>query len=478
MRKTVLCLLLVLLLLPVRVSAGTTDPEEFDLKSLAEDTVYLTSVEDPFESILGLERNADAKRYPASTTKIMTCILALENCAPDEIVKVGKRATNLNERNSKMGLKEGESYQMIDLLYGLMLPSGNDAAIAIAEHVGGSVAKFAEMMNAKAEELGMTDSHFVNPHGLHSDQHYTTARDLAVLAAYAMENETFAKIVSTTEYTATSTDGRVIRLQSSNRLLRDATAETYTPYSCLYADAIGIKTGDTNSAGKCLVAAARRNGTTYLLVLLNGKQSPSSATGLEKDKYSAQRFYDAAALFDYAFSHDVVTVDVNDMIDRLPETYAISPDPSLSFATEALYRIEWDRSATLTLPRYEADALNADPIPEDLLSYWIGNFNAEIGTEAGTVTVSLNGQTLFTGALIAEEYTYPPTPAPTDAPTYAVEEDTPAPTPETVVPIPPSSAPLSEQPAASPVMIPIESKPSEPDPWYLNLFRCSGCGQS
>ena len=481
MKKTVLCLLLSLLLLPVRVTAGTSDPAEFDLKSLAEDTVFLANIDDPDEAVLGLERNADAKRYPASTTKIMTCIVALEQCSPDEIVKVGKRATNLSERSSKMGLKTGEQYKLIDLLYGLMLPSGNDAAIAIAEHVGGSVAKFAELMNAKAKELGMNGSHFVNPHGLHSDDHYTTARDLSILTAYALENETFAEIVSATEYTAESVGGRKLVLHNSNRLLRDATAETYTPYSCLYPDAIGVKTGDTNLAGKCLVAAARRNGTTYILVLLNGKQPPSNASNIEKDRYSAQRFYDAADLFDYAFENDRVSVDVEDLIDRcLPETYAVKTDPSVSAATEALYRIEWDRTAELSLPRFEADAFTADPFAEDRLSYWIGDFNAPIGSEAGTVTVSLNGQVVFSGALITEEYTYPPTPEPTAAPTYTVIEDTPAPT-SASVPIEqqstsvPTDAPTA---ATTPALIPIDSAPKQENPWYVQLFSCSGCGHS
>ena len=128
---------------------------------------------------------------------------ALEKCEPDEIVLVGKRAAKLSDRNSKMGIIPGESYRMIDLLYGLMLLSGNDAAIAIAEHIGGSIEGFADLMNEKAGSLGMTGTHYVNPHGLHNADHYTTARDTALLAAYAMENETFRTIVRTTELTVT-----------------------------------------------------------------------------------------------------------------------------------------------------------------------------------------------------------------------------------------------------------------------------------
>ena len=465
MKKSVLCLLLSILLLPVFGTAESKDPTGFDLKSLAEDAVFLATLDDPTHAVLGLELNADARRYPASTTKIMTAILALERSDPDELVTASKRACNLSEHNSKMGLKTGETYSMTDMLYGLMLPSGNDAAIAIAEHIGGSIEGFAELMNAKAEELGMTDTHFTNPSGLHDDAHYTTARDLAILTAYAYENETFAKIVSTVKYTATSTEGRKLRLYNSNRLLRDATATTYTPYSCLYADAIGVKTGDTANAGKCLVAAARRNNTTYLLVLLNGTNAPSGVTGLEKDIYSAQRFYDAIELFNYVFANDTVTVDVDDLIDRcLPETYAITPDPSVSLASEALYRIEWDPAASETMLRWQAGAFLSDPFPEEYLTYRIDSPNAPIGTKAGTVVVSMSGRTVFWGDLIAEDYTYPPTPEPSAVPVYPVMEETPSPvTPE-----------LPDAPS-SPDLTPIGT-PQPERPWYWFLFRCSGDG--
>ena len=251
MKRIVLCLLLSVLLLPFSGRAETTDSTEFDLKSLAEDTVFLARLDDPGHAILGLERNADVRRYPASTTKIMTCILALERSEPDEIVTISKRACRLSERNSKMGLKPGEKFTMIDLIYGLMLPSGNDAAIAIAEHIGGSIDGFAALMNKKAAKLGLTGTHFVNPHGLHNAEHYTTARDMAILTAYAFENDTFREIVSTSEYEAKSTEGRNLSLKNANRLLRDVTATSYVPYSCTYEYAIGVKTGDTHLAGKC-----------------------------------------------------------------------------------------------------------------------------------------------------------------------------------------------------------------------------------
>ena len=211
MKRAILCLFLSMLLLPFTGSAESDDSTTFDLKSLAEDTVLLVNINDPTHEVLGLARNADTKRYPASTTKILTCIVALEQGDPDEWVTVSKRACDLSERNSKMGLKPKEQYKLIDLLYGLMLPSGNDAAIAIAEHLGGSISNFAALMNEKAAQLGMEHSHFVNPHGLHNAEHYTTARDMAILSAYAMQNPEFSEIVGTVEHVAESKDGRRLR---------------------------------------------------------------------------------------------------------------------------------------------------------------------------------------------------------------------------------------------------------------------------
>ena len=437
MKRTILCLLIGLLLFSV---GKTSDSTGFDLDALAEDSVFLANIENPSESILGLERNADVKRYPASTTKILTCIVALEQCEPDEPVTVGKSACRLTEQNSKMGLIAGEVWPMIDLLYGLMLPSGNDAAIAIAEHIGGSVAGFADLMNEKAEQIGMTNSHFTNPHGLHNDEHYTTARDMAILGAYAMQNETFAEIVAATEYTAHASDGRELLLKSSNRLLRDASAKTYTPYPCRYEYAIGIKTGDTHLAGKCLVAAARRNETTYILVLLHGKNAPASAEGLDKDVYSVQRFYDAAELFDYAFREDVVSVSVADLIDRcLPETYALTLDPTQYTARGVLYRIEWDASASLVLPRWQADAFARDPFPEENLIYRIPTPVVPVGTKAGTVSIVFENRAVFSADLIVDEYDLPPTPAPTEEPTYQIVTEVTVPDEPTPMPIPSTS---------------------------------------
>ncbi len=191
------------------------------------------------------EQNADAQLPMASTTKVMTALLALERCELTEPVRCGKAAYGVPGTSIYLGL--GETLTMEEMLQGLMLASGNDAAVAIAEHIGGSVAGFAELMNQRAQELGATRTHFITPHGLPMDNHYTTARDLATIAREAMRHEVFRRIVST-QRASIPWEGHAYnrQLRNKNRLLSD------------YPGATGIKTGYTRAAGRCLVFSARR----------------------------------------------------------------------------------------------------------------------------------------------------------------------------------------------------------------------------
>lgn len=196
------------------------------------------------------EKNADEHMLIASTTKIMTAIVVLENCELDDIVEVDSRSAGIE--GSSMYLEAGESYTVEDLLYGLLLVSGNDAATALALHVAGSMESFAELMNAKAEELGMTESSFRNAHGLDEEGHYSTARDMASLAIYCMQNEDFARIAGTVSHTVGEQT-----LVNHNRLLRE------------YEGCLGLKTGYTIAAGRTLVTCAERDGARYVCVTLN-----------------------------------------------------------------------------------------------------------------------------------------------------------------------------------------------------------------
>lgn len=214
------------------------------------------------------EKNADEHMLIASTTKIMTAIVVLEHCELDDLVEVDSRSAGIE--GSSMYLKAGESYTVEDLLYGLLLVSGNDAASALALHVADSMEEFAELMNTKAAELGMTESSFKNAHGLDEEGHYSTARDMAKLAAYCMGNEDFARIAGTVSHTVGEQT-----LVNHNRLLRE------------YDGCLGLKTGYTMAAGRTLVTCAERDGARYVCVTLN-----------DPDDWD-----DHKALYDWAFAN-------------------------------------------------------------------------------------------------------------------------------------------------------------------------------
>ncbi|MCH5203187.1 MAG: D-alanyl-D-alanine carboxypeptidase [Oscillospiraceae bacterium] len=202
------------------------------------------------------EKNADEKRAMASTTKIMTAILTIEAGDLDKEFTVDSFAIMVE--GTSMGLLKGDRVSRRDLLYGILLPSGNDAANAAAVSVAGSISSFVKMMNEKAEKLGLKDTHFVTPSGLDAEGHYTTARDLAALAAYAMKNETFREIVCCKSKTIEFGNPPYSRtLYNSNKMLSK------------YEGAIGVKTGFTDAARRCLVSAAERDGVMLIAVTLS-----------------------------------------------------------------------------------------------------------------------------------------------------------------------------------------------------------------
>ena len=198
------------------------------------------------------EKNADTPLPEASTTKIMTALLVLEQADKDRRIRISAKAATVE--GSQLGLAAGDELTVRDLLYILMLKSGNDAAVALAECVSGSEEKFVEQMNEKATELGLKNTHFENPHGLPAEGHYTTARDLAELTAVALENSAFRKIVSS----------RTIRLEYKNLVLTNS-----NKLLSVCDGVFGVKTGFTKAAGRCLVTAAERRGVTLICVTLN-----------------------------------------------------------------------------------------------------------------------------------------------------------------------------------------------------------------
>lgn len=416
MRKHVVSILLALLFVILLLPAPAAHADEFDLGSLRERYAILVDASDPTTALYGIEKNADVQCATGSTIKILTCMLAIESGRLDEEATVSENAVNFNKKyNSLMGLEAGQKWTIRDLLYGLMLPSGNDAAIAIAEHLAGSTKAFAKLMNDKAAELGMTHSHFVTVHGKDNKDHYSTARDMALLTAWALQNDTFRQIVATTAYTCTDTSGsHTISLQNTNRLLIDAVSDgTYTPISCLYPDAIGVKTGDTNAAGKCFVAAASRGGVTLIAVLLGGTlddqeylDKSANMNAKTKDPYNAQRFEDAVALFNYAFKQMSQLLTVQDLIDMgMPVSFpcqvqnAAKNDPENGMLTVSP-RLDVSQQLQLMKPFLEQITENISALAETKIGTLVAPINA--GDVVGTVEYKVGESVLFTSNLYAD----------------------------------------------------------------------------
>ncbi len=201
-------------------------------------------------------KNSDEKKYMASTTKILTAITVIENCNLNDKVTVGKDTIGIE--GSSIYLEAGEVLTVKDLLYGLMLRSGNDCAQTLAVHCSKSVENFANLMNETAKKIGAVNSNFTNPHGLHDDNHYTTAYDLALISCYSMKNQDFREIVSTKSVRIPFTTRDTVRLLiNKNKMLKEFDGST------------GIKTGFTKKAGRCLVSSCMRNGVELVSVVLN-----------------------------------------------------------------------------------------------------------------------------------------------------------------------------------------------------------------
>lgn len=237
------------------------------------------------------EKNSKEKLYPASTTKILTAILVLENCNLSDSVIVNKSAlAGIPDGYVVGNIRAGEEFTVENLLYALMLKSANDVAVVLAEHVSGSVEAFSDLMNKKVVEIGCTNTHFVNPNGIHDDEHYTTAYDLALIAKYCMQNEIFRQIVSVQEYTLPKTN----LYAYENRMFNNTNNLILTDSPYYYEYATGIKTGYTTEAGSCLVSSATKDDISYIGVVLNS----------DSNKYGKNtRFTDSIKLFNYGFEN-------------------------------------------------------------------------------------------------------------------------------------------------------------------------------
>ena len=374
MKKILYSILIFLLIL---LNFSTVCADDVDNEVDFEDTIEVTAsnvselpktnsrryiVYDRISKSMIIGKNEDVKSAMASTTKIMTTIVILEKADLNEKVTVSAKAGGTG--GSRLGLKRGDKASVRDLLYGLMLRSGNDAAVALAEHVGGSVKGFAELMNEKAIELGLTNTHFVTPHGLDDANHYTTALELAKLTDYAMNNETFAKIVGT-KSTTIYINNQSRQINNTNELLG------------VLNGVVGVKTGFTNNAGRCLVTETKRNNMDIITIVLGADT--------KKD-----RTKDSVNLIEYTFSKYKMYNLEEQIIKEFNKWKNINEKRILIIKGKTSY------------PKLALGAIEKATIPicdNDKIEYSI---NALTEVEApveqwnvmGTLTVKLNGEIL------------------------------------------------------------------------------------
>ena len=305
LKYRLLALTILLAMVLIAPSALAVTPDDYDSLQpniLEADHLYAESafLMDMDTGEILLSKNSRVRVYPASTTKIMTLVLALESGIPlDQQVTIPKEADSTPEGSSNVGIKSKDTMTWSDLLYGFMLRSGNDAANAIAVLTAGSIDNFVQRMNQKAMELGCEGTHYVNAHGYHTEDHYTTAQDLARISLYGMKDKTFREIVATgkTEISL-NRGGKTLTSEIENRNSLVVSDSKY-----YYPGANGIKTGHHNKAGRCVVASAEREGVNLIAVVMD------CAT-------EERQFADAKKLFDYGFSQ-YAEYSMAELLDQL-----------------------------------------------------------------------------------------------------------------------------------------------------------------
>ena len=273
------------------------------------------------------EKNMSERLGMASTTKIMTALIAAEHSALEDLVQIPDEAVGVE--GSSIYLTHGEVLTMEELLLALLLQSANDAATAIAIAIAGSVDAFADMMNERARKMGLQNTHFTNPHGLYDDEHYTTAYDLAVISAHALENETIAEMFSTYKATLPITgDSQKRVLVNHNKLLK------------LYKGAVGVKTGFTKKTGRCLVSAAQRDGLTLIAVTLNAPDD----------------WRDHMSMLDFGFEHfeSTIIAEAGTFNYSLPVTGGVQERVTLTNAEALRMTLPKERGAL----KYKVEALH------------------------------------------------------------------------------------------------------------------------
>lgn len=327
------------------------------------------------------EKNAREKRYPASTTKIMTAILALEHRSLTDTLAVSYDAiSTVPAGYSHANLQLDEVLTMEQLLNVLLIPSANDAANVIAEDIAGSVESFASMMNTKAREIGCENTNFVNPNGVHNENHYSTAYDLALIGRYAMKNDIFRKIVSTVRYTLPTTnkyDKENRAFVNTNRLVNEKSGQYYK-YTT------GIKTGYTDAAGNCIVASAKKDDMELICVIMGAGSDLTTDTN---------KFDDCISLFNYGFgNYKYETLcNANDVFRVVSPRNASKDTKSLNVLFET------DIDALV-----DANTVSTDLLPEVHLD---DNLKAPItkGSVVGSVSYTIDGINYTTNLIAGQD---------------------------------------------------------------------------
>lgn len=364
MPKRLACLLLALILLtalfsiPALAAGSDYDPKHPEnLNDVDLDATAAILIEAD-TGLVVYEKNADARLYPASTTKILTTYLGILMGDMEQTVTATETALQIEEGSSKIPLSLGEEINFRDLLYATMVKSGNEGANLIAETVGGSIEGFVALMNSYVDSLGLVNTHFENPNGLHNGNHYTSARDLATITREAMQDETFRDIARTTSFDLPKSNINRSRNLTSRltEFISNPESSSYYPYG------IGVKTGYTSAAGHCFVGAAEKDGVTFISVVLHCSGDASNY------RYC---WRDTRRLMEYGFSQ-YISVSVSELYQMRPKIlevtkYALN-DPGLG-------------QLELTLNKLDTDSNDSIITLRSRLDYLVSNFNDLVNIE-------------------------------------------------------------------------------------------------
>ena len=375
------CLVIMSVFIISPLSAGAAE-FEIDFEPISK-SLYLENLD---TDTVVYTKAADEKRYPASTTKIMTYIITAEHVSDIQHTNVTIKSSTLHmldgTGSSMAGLKAKETLSVYQLLHCLMIPSGNDAALVLADFIGeGDINKFVDMMNEKAKELGCENTHFANPHGLHDEKHYTTARDMAKIAKYAMKLPYFMEICNTATSDCIGEDRYLVTTNSMIDPVRGG--------NLYYKFTKGIKTGSTgNDSGYCIVTSAERGGYTYLCVAYDAPYEDIK----HGEFYDNGAMMDSIDLYEWAFGNLSIqsVIDKNDLVKEIDLDFAWNKDkiqlkPSGSYSTilpDNIKSSDFER-------KYDLPTSIEAPVKE--------------GQRIGSVTLSYKGNELVTMDLVASE---------------------------------------------------------------------------